>query len=101
MQAQIIDQFIETWSGHLKSTTGLKAVPPSLHRAQGTPPRGFSEPFGMSGLSFAPMDFWLQAAETWQRNWVSAMALWTDALPISHSNGDRERSKTLYGRKTD
>jgi len=45
----------------------------------------------MGGMSFAPMDFWMQAAETWQRNWASAISLWADALPGSHTNGGRER----------
>jgi len=100
MQSQIIDQFIDIWSGHLKSATGLKAVPPSLYRTQGTPPRGLSEPLGMKGVTFAPMDFWVQAAETWQRNWASAISLWMEALPMSHSNDDRERSRTLSGRRS-
>ena len=91
MQAQVIDQFIDTWSEHLKSTTGLKAVPPSLYRTRGASPLGFSEPLAMGGMSFAPMDFWMQAAETWQRNWMSAISLWADALPVSYTNGGRER----------
>ena len=91
LQAEVIDQFIDTWSEHLKSTIGPKSVPPSLYRARGAAQRGFAEPFGMNGMSLAPMEFWMQAAETWQRNWMSAISLWADALPVSYTNGDRER----------
>ena len=91
MQAQVIDQCIGTWSEQLKSTAGSKAVPPNLYGTRGAAQRGFTEPFGMSGMSLAPMDFWMQAAETWQRNWMSAISLWADALPVSYTNGGRER----------
>jgi len=97
MQAQIIDRFIDAWSGNLKSPPALKAVAPGLPDwSQGASLRAFSAPSGMSGMPFAPMDFWVQAAEAWQRNWMSAMSLWADALPMSHANGDRERSKRRH-----
>jgi hypothetical protein len=95
MQAQIIDRFIDAWSGNLKVPPALKAVGPSF--ADRTPGvSAFSAPPGMSGMPFAPMDLWVQAAETWQRNWMSAMSLWADALPMSHTNGERERSKRRH-----
>jgi hypothetical protein len=92
MQAQIIDRFIDAWSGNLKSPPALKAIAPGFADwSRGA--SAFSPPAGMGGMPFAPMDFWVQAAETWQRNWMSAMSLWADALPMAQTNGDRERSK--------
>jgi hypothetical protein len=95
MQAQIIDRFIDAWSGNLKSPPALRSVPPGLPDwSQGV--SAFSAPPGMGSMSFAPMDFWVQAAETWQRNWMSAMSLWADALPFPPANGERERSKRRH-----
>lgn len=52
------------------------------------------ELFGMGGQPFAPMNFWMQTAEMWQRNWISAMSIWADALAFPSTQEDRSAQRS-------
>ena len=62
VQIEMIDQITDGWKRQLKSATAPMAVPRSF---TGQVPGGMSE-FNL----LAPWNFWLQAAEMWQRAWM-------------------------------
>jgi hypothetical protein len=39
--------------------------------------------FGAMPVS-SPLDLWMQTAEMWQRNWQSAMSMWTSGSSQPH-----------------
>jgi hypothetical protein len=67
---------------------GYRLLPSSSY------PGSMSEMFGIGGQPFAPMLFWVQAAEMWQRNWMAAMSLWVDALAFPSHQDDRSTERT-------
>jgi hypothetical protein len=72
-QMHMIDQMMDAWEKQLTAP----ASDQFLAQLRVLPTAGFggaSDPFG----------FWTQAAEQWQRNWASAMSMWTAGLPKSH-----------------
>src|SRR5262245_29806217 len=70
-QIQLIDQLMEGWKQQLKSPLAPMAIPRSL-TAQVSGPSGLTMASAMRDFSaFAPWNFWLQAAEMWQRTWMS------------------------------
>jgi hypothetical protein len=102
-QTQIIEQMTELWKKQLESPTSRMPSPMRLfdqmQRGPGTPNLGsMPEAFGMAGQPFAPMLLWFQAAEMWQRQWMSAMSLWADALAFPPPQDDRsaEQSRSAY-----
>jgi len=32
----------------------------------------------------SPFDLWMQTTEMWQRNWASALSMWTNSAPSRH-----------------
>jgi hypothetical protein len=68
-QTQVIDQLIAAWE------TQLKSPMPDRFFAQTSK---FSPPGNDATSISSPIDFWMQAADLWQRNWVSAMSMWTN-----------------------
>jgi hypothetical protein len=100
-QSQVIEQVTELWKKQLESPRA--PVPGRLfdqmQRVPGTTHLGaMPEAFGVGGQPFAPMLLWMQAAEMWQRQWMSAMSLWADALalPPPHDDRSAERSRSAY-----
>jgi hypothetical protein len=41
-------------------------------------------PTGVPDVMSNPLAFWMQAAETWQRNWASALSMWTSGSSKFH-----------------
>jgi len=81
IQLQLIDQIMDAWRMQLKSPGAysmLANLPPPM---QGLPASGFGLPRagipGMESLPATPLQFWMQAAEMWQKQWTSAMEMWT------------------------
>jgi hypothetical protein len=69
---QMIDQITDGWKKQLKSATAPMAMP-----------SGFTGQLPAAMPEFnplAPWNFWLQAAEMWQRTWMP------DMPPSSHSH---------------
>jgi len=65
VQIDMIDQITDGWKQQLKSTTAPMAMP-----------RSFTGQMPGAMLEFnplAPWNFWLQAAEMWQRTWMPEM----------------------------
>ena len=101
MQTQVIDQVTALWEKQLESSTSPMAVPRNLFdQMRRLPssnfPGSMPEMFGIGGQPFAPMLFWMQTAELWQRNWMSAMSLWADALAFRNPQEEptKERSRS-------
>lgn len=82
MQVHMIDQIMDVWQQQLKNPGGMPQMPgmgggmagmPSMPQIPGMPNMpGFGE------MPLAPVQFWMQAAEMWQKSWQSAMAQWID-----------------------
>jgi hypothetical protein len=99
VQTQIIEQVTELWKKQLESPSSRMPVPgrpfDQMQRAPGATHLGcMPEMFGMAGQPFAPMLLWIQAAEMWQRNWMSAMSLWADVLAFPSHQDDRSAERT-------
>lgn len=75
MQMQMIDQVMDAWQAQVKSPM------PSQFLAQLRPFSGIGlgPSSAMSGL--APFQFWMEAAEMWQRNWASTFSMWSRQVP--------------------
>jgi hypothetical protein len=70
MQMQLIDQLMDTWQQQLKSPM------PGEFMAQLRPYRAESgTTSGIAGMATTPVELWMQAAGTWQRNLTSAWSM--------------------------
>lgn len=98
MQMQMMDQVMDTWQKQI-TNPGAAFQMPSWPAFPGMPSFGSSgaasrpssspgsaSPFpgfdmGAMGAmpAMVPLQFWMQAAEMWQKNWQQAMSSWTDA----------------------
>jgi hypothetical protein len=81
MQIQTMDHIMDAWEEQIKSPNPL--IGPSatmLSKLKSLP--GFSSAGTWPGLGAQqpvaanPMQFWMQAAEQWQRGWSEAMSFW-------------------------
>ena len=82
MQLQVIDQFMDAWQAQAKSPLSSQFI------AQLQPFAGAATGKS-SGIAIAPVQLWMEAAQTWQRNWASVFSMWTDAG--SRNNGSSRR----------
>ena len=89
MQVQLMDQVMDVWEQQIKSPgTALPGMPtmpgmpamPKFDNPFANMPgmAGMMGPGGIPGMpDFSgmanPMQFWMQAAEMWQKNWATAM----------------------------
>jgi hypothetical protein len=71
MQMHVIDQLMDAWQKQLTSPTADQF----MAQLRTLPSAGFAA---------TPIDFWMQAAEMWQRNWASTLSMWTN--PTSGSS---------------
>ena len=88
MQVHMIDQIMDAWQQQLKSPGTMPTMPgfgagmPQMPGMPGMPGMGAMPGMpGMPDLSnmpLAPVQFWMQAAEMWQKSWQSAMSQWID-----------------------
>jgi hypothetical protein len=73
-QMHLIEQLMQTWEKQLTSPTSdqfmaqLRTLPS----------------MGLGATPSTPLDFWMQAAEMWQRNWESALSMWTSGSSRPH-----------------
>ena len=73
-QMHLIEQLMQAWEKQLTSAT------PDQFMAQlRTLPT-----MGLGATPSTPLDFWMQAAEMWQRNWESALSMWTSGSSRPH-----------------
>lgn len=90
LQMHMLDQVMDAWqeqvktpgssvflermtTGKMPSFPGMEAFQQVMSQMQGMP--------GMSGVGMAPLQFWMQAAEMWQKSWASAMSMWMSSFP--------------------
>lgn len=94
IQLHMLDQIMEAWQQQVKGPGAMVNPADFMKNMPQWPgmPAG-SNPF-MPGGSFPnfggmqagnPMQFWMQAADMWQKSWTSAMDMWTKGPP----NGSR------------
>jgi hypothetical protein len=76
-QMHVIDQLMDAWEKQMTAP----ASDQFLAQLRTLPSAGFG---AMPGAMSNPFDFWMQAAETWQRNWTSALSMWTSGSSRSH-----------------
>ena len=74
-QIQMIDQLMDTWEKQLSAPTSDRFLA-QLNKFPGAG-------FGAMPMS-SPLDLWMQTAEMWQRNWASALSMWTNSGPARH-----------------
>jgi hypothetical protein len=90
LQLQAVDQVMDVWEKQVKSmgTPGQFANFPNFPGVSGT--AGFPNFMGATPGLFPgmpdfgagaanPIQFWMQAAEMWQKGWQQAMSTWVDA----------------------
>jgi hypothetical protein len=90
LQMQTIDQLMDAWQAQLRSPFPAQFLSPVPSFA-----KGFDLPPGMAGLATSPLQFWMQAAETWQQNLASAFAMWTGQSTRT-ANGSSERASRSH-----
>jgi len=88
LQLQAVDQVMDVWEKQVKSLGSAGQFPnfPNFAGFGGSPGQpGFGAPGLFPGMpDFAsgaanPIQFWMQAAEMWQKGWQQAMSTWIDA----------------------
>ena len=94
MQMHMIDQLMDAWHEQLKSPM------PSQFIAQlrPFPGVGLGAASETLNLAIAPVQFWMEAAEVWQRNWASALSMWAGQAPGMTGVRDREEQRTRTAR---
>ena len=73
-QMQTIDQLMDVWKKQLTAPEANQFMAQL---------RAFPTGFGTLPVS-SPLDLWMQTAEMWQRNWQSAMSMWTSGSSRPH-----------------
>ncbi len=93
LQLQAVDQVMDVWEKQVKAVNTTGQIPnfanfPNFPSVPGFGPSGV--PFPGAGAGFPgmpdfasgatnPIQFWMQAAEMWQKGWQQAMSSWVDA----------------------
>jgi hypothetical protein len=106
VQLQAVDQVMGLWEKQVKAigNPGQATSFPSFPNIPGfTGTSGTAFPGAAAGLfqgmadlgsaQMAPIQFWMQAAEMWQKGWQQAIATWMDAQQ-SAVKGGSSRSKS-------
>ena len=103
MQLQMMDQLMDVWEQQMKSpgspismskASGMGGFPGAfpgafagMGGAQSFPGFPSFPGFDMSAMGGNPMQFWMQAAEMWQKSWQQGMAAWMDAMQSGGMGG--------------
>lgn len=85
IQLHMIDQILDTWQQQVKNpSAGMNPADFMKSFPQWPGMQGGTNPFAPTGMpNFGslpagnPMQFWMQAADMWQKSWTSAMDMWT------------------------
>ncbi len=101
MQLQMMDQLMDVWEQQMKSPGSPVQMPkmggmggfpgmfPGAFAGMGGAAQSFPgfPGFDMSSMPSNPMQFWMQAAEMWQKSWQQGMAAWMDAAQSGGMGG--------------
>lgn len=93
MQLQMMDQLMDVWEQQMKAPgspiqmpkmPGVAGFPGAFAGAGGSAQAFPGMPsfpgFDLASMSGNPMQFWMQAAEMWQKSWQQGMTAWLDAV---------------------
>ncbi|MBL8566463.1 MAG: hypothetical protein JNM89_12170 [Hyphomicrobiaceae bacterium] len=81
MQLQMMEQVMDVWKQQLRDPSSAMNMSSDFMKNMPDFTKGFdmgalSGMGSMPGMSMAPFQMWMQAAEMWQKNWASAMSFW-------------------------
>jgi hypothetical protein len=102
MQLQMLDQVMDIWEQQMKSPGSNISLPDMTKLAPlpfgGSMPgwAGFGSQmpgFDMQGMAGNPMQFWLQAADMWQKSWQQAFAAWMEMQQQAAERASRGRGR--------
>jgi hypothetical protein len=109
MQIQVLDQVMDAWEQQVKNPgAGLQMVPGgngspfqfpnfgNMPGMPGMPGMGMLDMKNMpdfGALPTAPLQFWMQAAEMWQKSWQQALSSWMEAQSSMMGGDDKGRGK--------
>jgi hypothetical protein len=85
MQLQVLDQVMDAWEAQVKNPgAGLSAGSGGASPFQFPNFGGMPGMPQMPGMDFgnvptAPLQFWMQAADMWQKSWQQALSSWMEA----------------------
>ena len=111
MQLQAVDQVMGIWEKQAKSLGTPSQFPnfqnfpnfpniPGFGGASGSSqvpgvgPGMFPGMPDLGSAQMAPIQFWMQAAEMWQKGWQQAMSTWMDAQQSAMNKGSSSSNKT-------
>lgn len=104
MQVQMVEQVMDTWEKQVEAASNGKMpdMPsfPGMPTFPGMPSFPGFTTGGQSNMAMPdfgsanPMQFWMQAAEMWQKNWQQAMSTWMDAQGSSTGKGNSGSGKS-------
>jgi hypothetical protein len=83
LQLQIIDQVMGIWEQQLKAPGAGFSIPSAMmEKFQPFPGMQFGAPLpgmpDMGAMGMNPLQFWMQAADMWQKSWASALSSWME-----------------------
>ena len=93
LQLQVVDQVMDLWEKQLTALgkpgeiPGIPGFPQFTGGGTGFP----GLPDFASGNMANPMQFWLQAADMWQKGWQQAISTWSDAQQNAFNSADKTR----------
>lgn len=97
MQLGMIDQVMEAWQAQVKAPGSMPSLP---QLPTGMPGMSAFAGFGqmpqipgLGAMPMAPMQFWMQAAEMWQKSWQQAMSQMIDMQHQMTGNGRDDRHR--------
>lgn len=98
MQIQVLDQVMDAWEQQVKNPgAGLRmsGAPvfsfPDMSQMPGMPDmKNFPD---LSSMPTAPLQFWMQAAEMWQKSWQQALSSWMEAQSSMMGGGEKGPGK--------
>ncbi len=93
MQLQMLDQVMDAWTEQMKSPgkftfgnafakamPGLGQIPPMAGVVPGLQQMDFTR-FGFGTNPMAPIQFWMEASQAWQRQWADMMTSMMNGMP--------------------
>jgi hypothetical protein len=104
MQVQAVEQVMDVWEQQVKAA-GTPGQFPGFPSFPSVPGFGGGAPqFPVMGAGFPgmpdlgagaanPMQFWMQAAEMWQKSWQQALSTWTDAQQNAMKSQNKPNSR--------
>jgi hypothetical protein len=100
IQSQMIEQAIEIWQRQLKAQNWRADVPGSLFPAPSPShfTRPTSEMMGLGETAMTPFTLWIEAAQAWQRAWISTMTGGAPPEPSSMRSTRKTEPPTEDGR---